>query len=61
MSSVIGFVEIVVLIVNICMKVAGAIDWSWWTVLWPLWLDVILSILAILKAIVNKWTEDMRY
>lgn len=34
----------VVLIVNIILKIIGIISWSWWVVLWPLWVDFIIII-----------------
>ena len=41
----------VVLIVNIILKFIGIINWSWWVVLWPLWVG--LSIIAIFLIIVK--------
>ena len=57
----IGFIFIVVIIVNVCMKVAGVISWSWWTVFWPLWVDLAWVIIEILRACMDRWFDDMRY
>lgn len=42
--SNIGLLDII-LIVNAVLKLIGVIDWSWWVVLWPLWVNIILPIL----------------
>ena len=40
----------VILIVNFILKIVGVIDWSWWVVLWPLWVTIIeIIILAIIE------------
>lgn len=31
----------VILIVNIILKIAGLVEWSWIFVLWPLWVSLI--------------------
>lgn len=38
--SVIG----VILVVNIILKVAHLVSWSWLIVLWPLWLAILIAI-----------------
>ena len=38
----------VVLIVNIILKLAGVITWSWSVVLWPLWVSIVLIILILI-------------
>jgi membrane protein implicated in regulation of membrane protease activity len=35
-----GGLLFVVTVVFICLKLGGAVDWSWWIVLAPLWLPV---------------------
>ena len=37
----------VILVVNIILKLVGVINWSWWVVLWPLW--VVIAIIIIIK------------
>ena len=32
------------LVAFVCMKVAGAIEWSWWLVLIPFYLDLVVAI-----------------
>lgn len=44
--SGIGFFD-VLLLVNIVLKLTGVINWSWWIVLWPLWVSIIMIILII--------------
>jgi hypothetical protein len=36
----------VLLVVFIVLKLCGIITWSWWWVLSPLWISVILAIIA---------------
>ena len=36
------------LIANIVLKLTGVINWSWWIVLWPLWVDIIILIIFII-------------
>ena len=46
-SSGVGFCGILTA-VFVALKLAGLIDWSWWWVLSPLWIDFILAILIVL-------------
>lgn len=41
----------VILVVNIILKLIGVINWSWWVVLWPLWISigVVVIIFVILQ------------
>ena len=34
----------VVLVINIILKLTGNIHWSWWLVLWPLWVSIPLIV-----------------
>ncbi len=43
----IGFFDLL-LIVNIVLKLTGVINWSWWVVLWPLWIGIIVLIIFII-------------
>ena len=43
----------VLLIVFIVLKLCKVIDWSWWWVLSPLWISLIIVILILL--IVDRW------
>ena len=38
----------VLLIVFIILKLCGVINWSWWWVLSPLWISIIIAIFVIL-------------
>lgn len=38
-SGGVGFFD-VLLLINIVLKLVGVIDWSWWVVLWPLWISL---------------------
>lgn len=49
-SGGIGFVGMLT-IVFITLKLVGAIDWSWWWVLSPLWISAILFLLIVAAAI----------
>ena len=46
--SILGVVEIVFII----LKLLGIINWSWWIVLIPLWIDLGITLLVILVIIV---------
>lgn len=43
MDKVIGTVQLVLIV----LKVIGAITWSWWLVLLPLWIGIILFLIII--------------
>lgn len=38
----------VILVVNIVLKLIGVINWSWWVVLWPLWVSIAILIIIII-------------
>lgn len=38
----------IILVVNIILKLIGVINWSWWVVLWPLWVSIIAILLFLL-------------
>ena len=38
----------VILVVNIILKLIGVINWSWWVVLWPLWVSIAIIIIFII-------------
>lgn len=38
----------VILVVNIVLKLIGVINWSWWVVLWPLWVSIAIIIIFII-------------
>ena len=38
----------IILAVLIALKIAGVIDWSWWIVLMPLWVEIGLVALVVL-------------
>ena len=40
----------VLLIVFIVLKLVGTIDWSWWWVLSPLWIDLVIYLLVVVGA-----------
>jgi len=37
----------VILVINIVLKLLDLITWSWWAVLWPLWVVLIIACLLI--------------
>ena len=45
--SSIGLLD-VILIVNIILKLIDVINWSWWVVLWPLWVSIAIAIIFII-------------
>lgn len=50
-SSGIGFTGLLT-IVFITLKLMGYIDWSWWWVLSPIWISIVLVIVIVLIFIV---------
>lgn len=46
-GSSIGLLD-VILVVNIVLKLIGVINWSWWVVLWPLWVSIAIIIIFII-------------
>lgn len=38
----------VILIVQIILKLFGLINWSWGLVLWPLWVSIVIIIIAVI-------------
>ena len=50
-SSGLGIVA-VLQIVFLILKLTGLIDWSWWLVLVPLWVDIGFSLLFIILALI---------
>lgn len=46
-GSSIGLLDIV-LVVNIILKLIGVINWSWWIILWPLWVSIAIMIIFII-------------
>ena len=50
----VGFTSILVLIF-ITLKLTGYIQWSWWWVLSPIWISILLAIIVVLIAVfLNK-------
>lgn len=45
-SSGIGFAGLLT-IVFIVLKLLGKIDWSWWWVLSPIWISILLVVVAV--------------
>ena len=50
-SSGIGFTGLLT-IVFIVLKLTGYIDWSWWWVLSPIWISVLLFLLVVLPLLI---------
>lgn len=49
--GVVGVLEIIFIV----LKLVGVIDWSWWIVLIPLWIDLGMSfILVLIVFIISK-------
>lgn len=54
--NILGVVEIVFII----LKLLGIINWSWWIVLIPLWIDLGITLLIILVIIVAIIMDNKR-
>lgn len=42
-------------IIFLVLKCIGTIDWSWWAVLTPLWINLVLIVITVVLLI---WFED---
>ena len=42
------------LVAFVCLKVTGHIDWSWWWVLSPIWLPLLISLVLICMGVTIK-------
>lgn len=45
-------------IIFIVLKCVGVIDWSWWKVFVPLWVDLALTVLAIICLCIYDLLDD---
>ena len=52
----IGFFD-ALLLINIVLKLTGFIKWSWWVVLWPLWISIFIIIIIIILFIMTHKGE----
>ena len=60
-SSGIGFTGLLT-IVFVTLKLLGKIDWSWWWVLSPIWISVILAIvIVVIAAMLQASIGSARY
>lgn len=50
-SGGIGFTSLLTLLF-IALKLTGYINWSWWWILSPIWINLILAVIVILIALV---------
>lgn len=52
----------VLTIVFVVLKLTGVISWSWWWVLSPIWIDLLLAgVLLLLVAVINHAEERRLY
>lgn len=49
------------LIIFVVLKATNLISWSWWAVLWPLWVAFIIGIIEGLIEIKNKNKNEEKY
>lgn len=57
--SGIGFLD-ALLLIFIVLKLIGVITWSWWIVLMPLWIEIILVIIFILIIIIGNIARNIQ-
>ena len=50
----------VLLIVFIVLKLVGTIDWSWWWVLSPLWIDLVIYLLVVVGATIYVGRQEKK-
>lgn len=48
--GIIGVLQIIFIV----LKLVGVINWSWWLVLIPLWIDIVCFIIGIIIVLVSK-------
>ena len=59
-SGGIGFAGLLT-IVFIVLKLLGKIDWSWWWVLSPIWISILLVVAAVvIGATILAWLGDKK-
>lgn len=58
-ASGIGFLD-ALLLIFIVLKLIGIITWSWWVVLIPLWIEIILVIIFILIMIIGNIARNIQ-
>lgn len=58
-ASGIGFLD-ALLLIFIVLKLIGVITWSWWIVLIPLWIEIILVIIFILIIIIGNIARNIQ-
>jgi len=52
----------VLTIVFVVLKLTGVISWSWWWVLSPVWIDLLLAgVVLLLIAVINRYEERRLY
>jgi len=49
----------VVTIVLIILKLVGVINWSWWLVLVPEWIPLLIILLRFIKRKIDSWGDDL--
>lgn len=50
----------VLLIVFIVLKLVGTINWSWWWVLSPLWIDLVIYLLVVVGATIYVGRQEKK-
>ena len=58
-ASGIGFLD-ALLLIFIVLKLIRIITWSWWVVLMPLWIEIILVIIFILIIIIGNIARNIQ-
>lgn len=54
-------VLLVVIYATICLlKIKGLLQWSWWIVLAPLWLSIIIVLGIIAMSFISEWIGDRK-
>jgi membrane protein YdbS with pleckstrin-like domain len=44
-------------IIFIVLKCVGVIDWSWWTVFTPFWINLALIAIAVVYLLICEWLD----
>lgn len=48
-------------LVFVTLKLTGVIDWSWWWVLSPLWIQIVFMAALFVAALAFVFTKEVRY
>lgn len=51
----------VVLVVFLILKLAGLVTWSWWVILAPIYVPIVLRLLYHIHVKISEWVDSWDY